>query len=305
MITAIVPGSTYLWGEHAILQGHRATLVAVAQYLSVCFIPNSRSKDIQIQSHLGQHTYSLIELAEAFPPEFRFVCHAIKSHRPPTGGTLIIRSEFSHKLGLGSSAAVTVATMACMKQVANQIFTKQTLLEEVTDLIRKIEGIGSGGDVAASIFGGVISYQTPQKAVVRQPSIGPLSLHYCGYKTATKAVLAHIGNKWQHNQNALTELYQNMGRLSEQAETALKTDQSKQKIAKYMNAYHACLVQLGVEDEALCQIRKRLMAAGALAVKISGSGLGDCLIALGVSQQETQGADNLAVKISPHGLRFL
>ena len=60
--------------------------------------------------------------------------------------------------------------------------------------------------------------------------------------------------------------------------------------------------QLGVCDDTLKDMVTRLQDdAGVLGAKISGSGLGDCVISLGIPSRKLEGYQNIPVKITDRG----
>src|SRR5699024_10863371 len=62
-----------------------------------------------------------------------------------------------HKLGLGSSAAVASSLIATLAQAAGKTLTTDELCRHAIATHRQSQdGSGSGADVAASIYGGVI-----------------------------------------------------------------------------------------------------------------------------------------------------
>ena len=101
---------------------------------------------------------------------FRFVLGAIRACREglKQGFELEIRSEMSHQMGLGSSAAVTVATLAALAGAQGQVPAPECLLECGTKIIRKVQGgVGSGADVAASTYGGCLRFFAETLEVVK------------------------------------------------------------------------------------------------------------------------------------------
>ena len=102
------PGSLMLMGEHAVLFGQRALACAVGKRITVTLTPRE-DRAVKIDSELAQYSASLDELQAE--PALSFVLTAIERQlaRLPAGFELVIRSEFSHLIGLGSSAAVTAA----------------------------------------------------------------------------------------------------------------------------------------------------------------------------------------------------
>jgi phosphomevalonate kinase len=75
-----------------------------------------------------------------------------------------------HKLGLGSSAALTVALASALVAYANDGRLPDAdarWLQTLVDLHRRLQGgLGSGIDVAASVFGGVLRFQLDEDSAV-------------------------------------------------------------------------------------------------------------------------------------------
>lgn len=112
-VKASAPGSLMLMGEHAVLRGQPAIVCAINKRMTIALTPRA-DRTVRLHSALGEHETTLDDLA---PNEsFRFVLGAIRACRADfqQGFELDIRSGMSHQMGLGSSAAVTVATLAAL-----------------------------------------------------------------------------------------------------------------------------------------------------------------------------------------------
>ncbi len=71
------------------------------------------------------------------------------------------------KYGLGSSAAVTVATVKAILRfygvkMSNELVYKLSAISHYS-----VQGNGSAGDIAASVYGGWLAYQTFDKKMVK------------------------------------------------------------------------------------------------------------------------------------------
>ena len=115
--TASAPGSLMLLGEHAVLHGQLALVCAVNRRIQVTLTPR-KDRTIRISSALGRRSMTVDAIKPSKP--LRFVMAALRRFAKtlPSGFDLRIDSDFSHQVGLGSSAAVTVATLAVLKQFA-------------------------------------------------------------------------------------------------------------------------------------------------------------------------------------------
>ncbi|MBA4503031.1 mevalonate kinase [Marinobacterium marinum] len=285
-IEVSAPGSTMLMGEHAVLFGEPALACAVAARLTVTLLPRA-DRQVLIDSALGQYSGSLDTLAPM--PELAFVLAVIERYRASLsrGFQLTIQSGFSHTVGLGSSAAVTAATTAAMAAYSGQSTAPEVLFETALAAVHQVQnGRGSGTDLAASIYGGVIGYDMAPAGVRPLPGLPPIVLYYSGYKMKTPDVLALVERKAERHPELYTGLYHLMGQTCRQAEQAVR-DQDWSALGELMNIYQGLMDALGVCDATLAQMIHRLRAEpGVQGAKISGSGLGDCVLALGVVESD-------------------
>jgi len=109
------------------------------------------------------------------------------------------RAFFAHgtKLGIGSSAAMTVATYAALAKFSNRTM----VLDEALAIHRAMQGSGSGLDIATSWHGGITKFQDGQ--VVAQIDLSHLAWQvvWTGESASTHA---HIGdfNRWRDQQDS-------------------------------------------------------------------------------------------------------
>ena len=162
---------------------------------------------------------------------------------------------------------------------------------------------GSGADLAASLAGGMVAYTPATDAVPTRISALPLpptglSLRYAGYKTPTAEVLAQIAARAAAEPLRYQDIYARMGENSAATIAAISRGDWAEGY-RLLNDYQHLLEELGVCDA----VQAAHLAAArphAHAVKISGSGLGDCILAFA----ETPPPHHQAVVIDGDGLRF-
>lgn len=275
-----------LIGEHAVVYGHQAIVCAIDQRIHVR-IHHIDERIVRIRSKIAPNfTTSLDDLPSKGP--LRFVCAAVSAYaaKLKNGLAIEITSEIDPTLGLGSSAAVTVATLAALDKLVPGEATLPELHGKALTIVRELQGRGSGADLAASVFGGMLAYATPEaklvdgdRAYIHQlPQPPQLSLRYSGYKTPTADVLKTIAEAMHKDPEIHQRLYKQMGNCSSSAIKACE-EVDWQRLAELMSAYNNLMKKLGVSDKTLELIIAE--ASTAMAAKISGSGLGDCVIALG------------------------
>jgi mevalonate kinase len=290
-----------LMGEHAVLRGQPAIVCAISKRMRVELTPRT-DKAIRLHSTLGEHETTLDELA---PNEsFRFVLGAIRASRAgmTQGFELEIRSEMSHQMGLGSSAAVTVAVLAALAGAQGKALDPHYLLECGTKIIRKVQGgVGSGADVAASAYGGCLRYLADKQAVEKLTTTPQLTVLYSGSKTPTPEVIAIVEENRKKQPQLHAELDQLIGDTVRQAfEAAARDDWAT--MGELMNINQGLMDALGVNNAKLAELVYALREDPNIqGSKISGSGLGDCVVGLGKSMRRDWGVPSLAVKVEPTG----
>jgi len=257
-----------LMGEHAVLHGKHCLVAATDQRLQVYLKPR-RDQSIQIHSALGQLSTSL-DCLEVKPP-FTFVLAAIKNGKPKTGFDLEIQSDFTATVGLGSSAAVLVATTLALHALeTNAEHNDKKIFDLAYQTLIEIQGRGSGADLAASILGGVVRYcQQPFSWQKLQLTIPEITLVYSGYKTPTPEVIQIVEAARQKDPQKYARIFTKMDKAVMQADTNFN--------ASFSTCQHL-MEELGVVDQTLQKIVDLFAPAPA---KVSGSGLGDCVIGLG------------------------
>lgn len=308
-IQASAPGTLMLLGEHAVLHGSRALVLAVDKRIRVELIPLTEAR-LEIESALGQYSAPIGQTHT--DPNFSFVLTAFNycwhrfdsasNQQRSIGLKLRIESEFSHLVGLGSSAAVTVATLAVLNRWLDHPSNNDQLFEQARTVMLEVQGRGSGADLAAAVEGGMVAYRQSGERQKLTP-IPPIGLYYCGYKLKTPQVLAQVAEAAEQLPELYQQLYKLMADCAEQGcQAASLGDWSL--LGRLMNYYQGLMDALGVNDAKLAQmiyqLRDEQRVQGA---KISGSGLGDCVIALGQPEDSVL-SDRIPVQVDALGVSY-
>ena len=185
VITARAPGKLFIAGEYAVVTpGEPSVLVAVDRYLTARLTESrgagsihspeygqvplrwTRSGDgvaIDREHHPYDYVLATITLAEELRAELglapRFFDLRLDSGLDDVTG---------RKFGLGSSAAVTVATAAAIDEFYGFGLTRLELFKLALLATIHVSPSASGADVAASTFGGWIGYRSPDRATLRE-----------------------------------------------------------------------------------------------------------------------------------------
>lgn len=288
------PANTMLLGEHSVVYGHPALACALDQFVTIRWQARP-DKALHIHSALGNHQTQIDQIT--LHPKLKFVVAALQAfqNQLPHGLELDINSEFSSTVGLGSSAAVLAAMLVGLDSICQTDYDTQTLFMMGHKIIIDIQGRGSGTDLAASLAGGWIYFQ-PKSAKQAKPLIKridideqrselALQLIYCGYKTPTAEVLKMVAEQWQDKPKQLEMLYRSMAQVTRSAYQYLQHN-DLDNFFQQVKSYQHLMEQLGVSDATLENIIQALNGCVDInASKISGSGLGDCVLGFGHIQQ--------------------
>jgi mevalonate kinase len=274
------PGSLMLLGEYGVLYGKSALVCAVNQRIHVTLTP--RTDDvIFIRSSLGEYQTTLSDLGVEKP--FQFVLAAIKHYQGIIhhGFELDITSDFSHQVGLGSSAAVTVATLTVIMKWLNIKLTSIDVIRLGRNIIREVQGVGSGADVAASVLGGMVAFHSQPLMAEKLPSLYPLTVLYSGFKTTTVDAIQQVQTRFADHASILKSICNAIGECAQEG-IQFARQAMWGKLGVTMNAQQGLLASLGVSLPLLQDLVEGLRQGTDIkGAKISGSGLGDCVVGLG------------------------
>jgi len=274
MISVSAPGKLMLMGEHAVVYGCPCIVTAVSERLSVSIEKTTDGK-VMIDAPQVKDT--------------RFVDQAIIEGCTAWGinneGLRIsTQSNFSNCYGFGSSSAVTVATLFALTTIFEKKVTKKQLFDVALKTVLTIQGVGSGFDVAAAIYGKTMEYVKGGTTLTELPwnlNTDGVSLvvGYSGVKADTASIVKDIAKKRETQQDRVDRIFKAIGILVVQAKDAGdKGDWGT--VGKFMNFNQEYLRDLGVSTEKLETMILAANKAGAYGAKLSGAGGGDCMIAL-------------------------
>lgn len=172
------PGKLFVAGEYAVVEpGNPAILVAVDRYVTVTVSAGGEA-GVVISSDLGPHPVRLRwqdgrltgggEGAAHVVAAIETVGRLLAERGLPLPALDVSVSSTLHengrKYGLGSSGAVTVATVDAMASYCGLELSPGGRFRLALLATARIDPKGSGGDLAASTWGGWIAYQAPDRA---------------------------------------------------------------------------------------------------------------------------------------------
>jgi len=307
-IRTSAPGKLFLLGEYAVLSGAPALLTAVDRRVEVS-VEDSASGSWQLNApNLGLENLILGpdgELPSRLDPRIRSslrIFDAVReavlsaaSLRPRPLAISIDSGSFSlggHKLGLGSSAAVAAALTAALGTAVGLDQGRESLFRRADAAHRHAQGgVGSGGDVAASVYGGLIGYS---QGLVPVPLHWPEELNIMAVVTGegslTTRLVAGVADYAAENP---TRHRADIARLSALAERAVAALTDPDDFLSLANGYFSALSQLdanaqvGIVSEHHRELHELSKREGG-AFKTSGAGGGDVGLAFSHRGEPTE-----------------
>ncbi|MGX7024354.1 mevalonate kinase [Vagococcus hydrophili] len=219
------------------------------------------------------------ELLESLKETIRVTLKQLGKENYPL--EITIESQIPAERGMGSSAAVSVATTRALFDFFDTNLTQENLLA-IVDISEKIaHGNPSGLDALMT------SSSMPFYYIKGQP-FEAINLNLDAYlvvgdtgKTGqTKEAVASISKKLTGSDSAETKKsIDQLGELAKKGRFFLENNEPT-KLGLIMTHVHQLLTKLGVSSPELNQLVETAQKSGAIGAKLTGGGRGGCMIAL-------------------------
>ena len=280
---ASAPGKTILFGEHSVVYDEPAIAGAVNKRAVVSLRKSEnkystlKSNDLgfEVRMDTRRGTYTLIR---GKPGIIRYILNAMGKFHDHSPIDMDLSLNLPIGSGLGSSAAVTVATIAALHHFHGVEFNKETLAHEAHGVEEDVQGIASPLDTLISTYGGLI-YLSREKMV---KNVKTLKENY---------------------PELVDPIISTMGKIANEARVAIiKNDVDR--MAELMNLNQGLLDSLGVNTFELSRMIYTARDNGALASKITGSGGGGSIISLCREDNVDEVADAIDVEDRTIKIKF-
>lgn len=244
-------GKLLLLGDHAVVYGRPCLVAAIDKFVTV-----------KLKNKQGKESAFVAAARQLFEQKYGPVKQGFKI------------KGFSSQYGLGSSAAVTVAAaQACFKFKKIKV-TKKQLFDFCYQVVKKVQGVGSGFDLAAAIYGGVVYFVTGGKKIERLAVKElPLVVGYGGTKADTATMIKKTAGR-------ITKKFLDESTVVVNQARKVIVKKNWPELGKLMNKNQTLLKTLDVSTPKLDRMIKAASDAGAYGAKLSGAGGGDCIIVL-------------------------
>lgn len=293
-----------LFGEHAVIHQHPCLVTAVDLRIHVS-LEKIDAPMILIETpklREGGRGFSL-PLNELFNdqylhPQTKFIVASIRrvfSRYHLHQGLRIQTSGPINSFGLGSSSAVTVASIYALIKLFEIDLNKQQIFDLAYSAVLEVQMLGSGFDVASATFGGTLLYKPTKEVEMLHLEQLPLVIAYSGAKVSTTHLVEEVEQLRSQFPEIIDLVFKSIGEITTSARIAI-LENNWQTAGKLANINQGLLESLGVST---ANLQKPIMAArksGSLGAKLSGAGGGDCMFA--IVTEETRSAVEAAIENS-------
>lgn len=302
-IVASAPGKLFILGEYAVLDGCPAVVAAVDRFATVRVQRNGARGRLRVEApQLGSSLDAPAARLPAIEGPLRFALAVL--HQTPLstrrarfdGLRIALTSDLGgadqNKPGLGSSAAISAAVAAAMFHLEHGHSAGERRRHEIFAAAWRAHrtaqgGVGSGADVAASVWGGLVEFSPSAEGlpIVRSlpvPTRLDLLAAWSGAPASTIDFIAryraltngHTQPREQFVARSRTLVHDFLAALRRGVDGLPLIDSAGRALEAF-----ALQTQLPILTPALSQILTIARRHGA-AAKVSGAGGGDCAIAL-------------------------
>lgn len=274
-----------LVGEHAVVYGKSA--IAIPFPLKVSSRIQKSYGPIRFESGIYKGPIN------SMPIKMKGISECIKEtlhylSQPFEGLSIGIHSPIPLGRGLGSSSAVAMAIVRSLFEFYEQKLSQKELFYFVQIAETYAHGNPSGIDMFAEASECPIWFEKGKGAIPLKVG-GPLYMAVgdTGRKGDTRTAVENVRKRYDLNPEKVQRSLDEIGNIAEEATEALLHGDMN-TLGKLMDRNQEELMTLGVSDDGLNGLIEVARDKGALGAKLTGGGLGGCMIALANSMDHAK-----------------
>ena len=250
-----------LMGEHSVVYGYPAIAIPLKQIKTICKITKSNKKmEFNYNDTLSMAVYYALKYIKIRNAYIKYE----------------VESEIPSRRGMGSSAAVSIAAIRSVFDYYNQKLTYKILTYLVNKAEKVAHGNPSGLDAKTCMSNKAIKF-------VKNKGLSMIDLNLNAYlliaDTGIYGQTKEAVEKVKKLGEKAIPILGNMGLFTNEVEKNIR-EKNLKLIGENMTHAHEELKKLGVSCKKSDNFVETALENGALGAKMSGGGLGGCVIVL-------------------------
>ena len=283
-----------LLGEHSVVHGGPAIAFPVPA-LRITASARQSPGPIRIQSDYYSGPLATVPRF-MIPPAVALVRTLERIGAPRRDLTVSVEGAIPTGRGLGSSAAVAAAVSGAVAAAHGVELHPELAFELVQTAERAAHGTPSGIDARAVISDAPILFSAGAVHALDVALDAVLVIGDTGVPGGTRAAVARVAARLQSEPRSVRSAFALIDAQTEAAVHDLATGRAE-ALGRRLTAAHEQLQLLGVSSDGLDALVEAALQAGALGAKLTGGGLGGCVMILSRPDQ----ADELAEALRRRG----
>ncbi|TXT62949.1 MAG: putative Mevalonate kinase [Promethearchaeota archaeon] len=290
-IIAVAPGKCILFGEHAVVYGYPAIAMALDKG-SKCNIRETKYNKIEI--HLINYNEdfegaNIENLKQIIPQKYAQISKLFSLlseyfQLEPQRLSITISSNLFPGAGLGSSASIAASLLYAFNCFYELHLQKTKVNELAYELEQIIHGTPSGIDNTICTYGKSIYFQNGTFSFMKISEKIRFLITYTNIEHDTKEAITRLRNLRQEQPKKTNQYLKEIGKICKHARRAIKNNDFD-KIGELMNENQDYLSKLQLSNKKIQEITSTALNNGALGSKLTGAGLGGCVISLGEEEK--------------------
>ncbi|MBS7633957.1 mevalonate kinase [Candidatus Bathyarchaeota archaeon] len=288
---ASAPAKIILFGEHFVVYDKPAIVIAINKRAYVTARPRANGEILVKSENMGisgifssdgryQPIEGGTEAERKLKPIYTIARRLLSISGENVGFKLHVDSRIPVASGLGSSAAVAVASAAALGKLLEINLSKEEIFRVAFEAERIIHGNPSGVDPAISTYGGILMYR--RSIGMERLNIDvdlPLVVGDTKIERVTGEMVSRVSKLRERKPFIVNKIMDVGGDLAALGVKALESG-DLETLGDLMNINHALLYAVGVSSDEIERLVYAARKAGALGAKLTGAGGGGCIIAL-------------------------
>jgi len=265
-VTASAPGKVILFGEHFVVYGNPAIVSSIDLRARVT-ASSSREEGVTLEGWPQEN------------PAVRSASYILEKLRWKGGISLKTSSEIPQSVGLGSSAAIAVASAAAALKLCSDKLDLKLVLEAAHEGEKIIHYTPSGIDTSIAAFGGAGTYTRSEGYRELDFRLEEILIVNTGRQRRTGDLVRRVKEFREKDPKRFEELLEESKRIVEESVDHLKAHEVE-PLGKLMLRNQELLRAIGVSAPEIERAVDACMSAGAYGAKLTGAGGGGCVIAV-------------------------